>query len=103
MTNNNYKSYSNRTFSSTAKLFISTKRLRKVVNLLRRPNYQSLTDTEISYQQKLICKDNRGQNLWKRVKRLSKTGQEQKNIDNCFCVFFNIFFMKKRLCTRLYL
>lgn len=54
-----------------------------------------MTDTEISYQQKFICKDNRGRNLWKRVKRLSKTGQEQKTLITVSADFSTSFLWKK--------
>ena len=43
-----------------------------------------VNETGPSYGQKYLCSDNPGQNIWHKVKKYSKTGQDSKNvIPNC--------------------
>ena len=43
-----------------------------------------MNETGPSYGQKCLCSENPGQNIWHKVKKYSKTGQDSKNvISNC--------------------
>ena len=47
----------------------------------------SVKETGPSYSQKLVCSDNPGQNIWHKVKKYSKIGQEFKNVISNFACF----------------
>ena len=45
----------------------------------------SLEETGPNYGQKFVCSDNPGQNIWHKVKKSSKIGQDFKNLSNFAC------------------
>ena len=47
----------------------------------------SLKETGPSYGQKFVCSDNPGQNIWHKVKKSSKIGQDFKNLLSNFAFF----------------
>ena len=47
----------------------------------------SLKETGPSYGQKFVCSDNPGQNIWHKVKKFSKIGQDIKNMLSNFACF----------------
>ena len=46
-----------------------------------------MKETGPSYGQKFVCSDNPGQNIWQRVKKYSKIGQDLKNVIYNFACF----------------
>ena len=52
--------------------------------------YKSSTvkETGQSYGKNFVCSDNTGENVWHKVKRYNKIGQELKNIISNFVSFF---------------
>ena len=51
----------------------------------------SLKETLPSCGQKFVCSDNPGQNIWHKVKKYSKTGQDYKNLISDFACFLTAF------------
>ena len=49
----------------------------------------SLKETGPSYGQKFVCSGNPGQNIWHKVKKFSKIGQDFKNVLSNFPGFFD--------------
>ena len=47
----------------------------------------SLKETGLNYGQKFVCSDNPGQNIWHKVKKSSKIGQDFKNLLSNFACF----------------
>ena len=47
----------------------------------------SVKETEPSYRQKFVCSDVPGKNIWHKVKKYSKIGQDFKNIRFNFACF----------------
>ena len=43
-----------------------------------------LKETGPSYSQKFVCSDNPGQNIWQKVKKSSKIGQDFKKLISTF-------------------
>ena len=46
-----------------------------------------MKETGPSYGQKFVCSDNPGQNIWHKVKKFSKIGQDFKNVLSKFAYF----------------
>ena len=46
-----------------------------------------LKETESSNGQKFVCLDNPGQNIWQKLKKSSKIGQDFKNLLSNFACF----------------
>ena len=51
----------------------------------------SLKETGPSYCQMFVCSDNSRQNIWHRVEKCSKTGQDYKNLISHFACFLTAF------------
>ena len=47
----------------------------------------SVKETGPSYGQIFVCSDNPGQNIWQKVKKYSKIGQDLKNVIYNFACF----------------
>ena len=47
----------------------------------------SLKETGLNYDYKFVCSDNPGQNIWHKVKKSSKIGQDFKNLLSNFACF----------------
>ena len=50
----------------------------------------NLKETGPSYDQKVVCADNPGQNIWNKVKKFSKIGQDFKNLLSNFACFLTV-------------
>ena len=48
-----------------------------------------MRETGPSYGKTFVCSDNPGQNIWHKVKRYNKIGQDFKNIIPSFACFFD--------------
>ena len=47
----------------------------------------SLKETGPSYGQKFVCSDNPGQNIWHKVEKSSKAGQDLRSLLSTFACF----------------
>ena len=47
----------------------------------------SLKDTGLHYGQRFFCSDNPGQNIWHKVKKSSRIGQDLQNLLSNFACF----------------
>ena len=51
-----------------------------------------LKETRPSCDKKFSCSDNHGQNIWNKIEKSSKIGQDKKSLISSFTCFFNYFF-----------
>ena len=49
---------------------------------------QSLKKTGPSQDQEIVCSDNPMQNIWNKLEKPSKTGQDKKSLISTFAFFF---------------
>ena len=61
----------------------------------------SMKETGLSYGQKFVCSDNPGKNIWNKIKKFSKIGQDKKSLLSSFAGFLNaiskVYFLEGRL------
>ena len=50
----------------------------------------SLKEAAPSYDQKFVCLENPGQNIWNKVDKSSKIGQDKKSLISTFACFFTV-------------
>ena len=59
----------------------------------------------LSYEQKFLSSDNPAQNIWNKIEKSSKTGEEKKSLISAFACFLTatakVEFVQVRLGTRL--
>ena len=48
----------------------------------------SLRETEQIYDQEFTCSDNPGQNIWNKIEKSSKIGQDKKSLSSTFACFW---------------
>ena len=68
--------------------FIFLSWLQKCFEVTENVQKSSLKETRPSYGQKCVCSENPGQNIWHKVKKYIKIGQDFKNIICNFAYFF---------------
>ena len=68
--------------------FIFLSRLEKYFELEKLPRNSTLKETGLSYGKHFVSSDNPGQNIWHKVKRYNKIGQNFQNIISNFPCFF---------------
>ena len=44
-----------------------------------------------NYDQNIVCTDNPGQNIWDKIEKFTKTGQEKKSLISAFVYFFGCY------------
>ena len=72
-------------------IFIFYHNLRNALKLHKMSKTSSLKETGPNYYQKFVCSDNLGENIWHKVKKYSKIGQDFKNLLSCFACFLSEF------------
>ena len=50
-----------------------------------------MNKTGPNYDQNIVCTDNPGQNIWDKIEKFTKTGQEKKSLISAFVYFFGCY------------
>ena len=74
-------------FNATDLLYIFVKDWRNVEIICKMSKNDSLEKTGRSSDQNFVCSDNPGQNIWNKIEKSNKTGQEKKSFISTVACF----------------